>query len=581
MSKHCIDDVVKSGLAANSLLFFITKLAASLEKYMAFRFLAMLTIVFVPLITKTIVDQKVANQDLLGLCLLVGLNLFLLVLHVIFAVICVRQLSVGVPPIIQSLRKFIFSKIQRLEFGYLDSIQEGKILAKYAFDTQKIEMTLIPVLHDIVPSLSQAAILIIGIGFIDYRLALFTLMGIPVLVFVRKLFFEQVQKNNHQTRLAEAAMTGQVSEYISALRLIRGFGQEQEVIQSMEKTSSEYARSREGQIVSNQTMNIAFYTSYQTITILSIGLCAWFTLRDTLSFGSFIGFVGALPMILWPINIASMFSQQYLLGRESFISIKELLESNSLEKWKGTKRPKLTGHLSLENVSFRYDGADSLSINTVNLEILPQQHVAIVGQSGAGKSSLINLILGLYQTTDGQIKVDGCPQDQLDMRYFRRHCAIVMQENILISGTIRENLKFGSEDASDQAVERAARLAQADEFIVEFEDGYETMVGERGLTLSGGQRQRIAIARALLREPKILIFDEATSALDYESEAKIKLALQEISKNRTVITIAHRLSTIRDADVVVVLDQGKIVQQGTYDELRSQSGRFMKMIEAS
>jgi len=209
------------------------------------------------------------------------------------------------------------------------------------------------------------------------------------------------------------------------------------------------------------------------------------------------------------------------------------------------------------------------------------QHVAFVGPSGSGKSTLVNLILGLYAPQEGRITIDGVPQEDLDIRGLRRRCAIVMQDNLLLSGTIGENIRFGRPEADDRDVRRAAQEANALEFIDQLEDGLDTHVGERGVSLSGGQRQRIAIARALLRDPRILILDEATSALDYESEKLVQEALERLAQGRTTLTIAHRLSTVRKARMIVVLRNGTIVESGAYDDLAGrEDSLFREMLDA-
>ncbi|MCX6945345.1 MAG: ATP-binding cassette domain-containing protein, partial [Opitutales bacterium] len=214
------------------------------------------------------------------------------------------------------------------------------------------------------------------------------------------------------------------------------------------------------------------------------------------------------------------------------------------------------------------------------LTIRPGEHIAFVGPSGSGKSTLANLLLGLYAPTTGRILIDGVPQSEWDMRWIRRQLAVVMQDSILLSGSVGDNIRFAKPAATDAQIREAAKLANAEEFIARMPDGYLTPVGERGVALSGGQRQRIAIARSVLRNPPVLILDEATSALDYESERLIQEALDRLSQGRTVITIAHRLSTIRNADRIVVLRDGVIVEQGSYRELVQLGGAFSELIAA-
>ena len=277
------------------------------------------------------------------------------------------------------------------------------------------------------------------------------------------------------------------------------------------------------------------------------------------------------------------FSQQYFLGRESYSSIRELLHSGYVEAWRGQQKPSpLRGEIEFDRVSFRYNEEGPLVLDDISLRIKPEETIALVGASGSGKSTIVNLLLGLYQPTAGEIRVDGVPQPELAIRWFRRQCSIVMQDSLLLSGTVRENILFGRPDATEADMLAAAQHAEAAEFIGRLPQGYDTRVGERGVSLSGGQRQRIAIARALLRDPVVLILDEATSALDYESESKVQAALEYLCRNRTVITIAHRLSTVRNADRIIVLSAGKIAESGSYDELAAAAdGVFRQILAAS
>nr|MBP6508487.1 ATP-binding cassette domain-containing protein [Opitutaceae bacterium] len=250
--------------------------------------------------------------------------------------------------------------------------------------------------------------------------------------------------------------------------------------------------------------------------------------------------------------------------------------------WHGTRREaRIKGDIVYEHVSFYYPSApDKIVVRELNLSIKPGEHIAFVGPSGSGKSTLANLLLGLYAPSSGRILIDGVPQSEWNMRWIRRQLAVVMQDSILLSGSVYDNIRFAKADATTAEIHAAARQANAEEFILKMPEGYQTLVGERGVALSGGQRQRIAIARSILRNPPVLILDEATSALDYESERLIQEALDRLSEGRTVITIAHRLSTIKNADRIIVLRDGVIVEEGNFKELDAKKGVFAQLIAA-
>ena len=272
-------------------------------------------------------------------------------------------------------------------------------------------------------------------------------------------------------------------------------------------------------------------------------------------------------------------SDQYFIGQEAYRSIKELVDAEYVESWQGAHRPeKLRGRIEFDRVSFCYPGVDRAALRDFTLTVEPGEKVALVGASGAGKSTVANLILGLYKPDSGSIRLDGQAQEVLDMRWVRQNSAIVMQESLLLSGTVADNIRFARPGASDEEVHEAAKFANAESFIASMPEGFRSVIGERGVTLSGGQRQRLSIARAILRNPALLILDEPTSALDYRSEGLIQEALDALSEGRTVITIAHRLSTIRKADRIVVLHEGQPVEVGTFEELSARGEYFRHLL---
>jgi ABC-type multidrug transport system fused ATPase/permease subunit len=323
------------------------------------------------------------------------------------------------------------------------------------------------------------------------------------------------------------------------------------------------------------------YASTQFLSLLVIASGAWFVIQGSMTMGTLLAFMAGLPIIMMPVHLFASLGEQYFVGQESYRSIKELLDSTYVEDWHGTHRlPSLRGEIVFDRVSFAYPETSRMVLRDFSLRIAPGEHVALVGHSGAGKSTITCLILGLYRPEQGAVLIDGIPQSELDMRWFRKQCAVVLQENLLLSGTIADNIRFARPEASDEELRAAARLANAEEFILRMPDGYITKVGERGVMLSGGQRQRLSIARALLRNPRILILDEATSSLDYECERLVQKALERLAAGRTVITVAHRLSTIRNADRIVVIEEGRIVEQGSFDELRLNGGYFADLLAA-
>ncbi|MGF1451545.1 MAG: ABC transporter ATP-binding protein [Opitutales bacterium] len=557
---------------APDLLRFIHGQRDRFAGYTFWRLLSIAVVVPFPFITQQIIDHELPKNDLTGVLLWSGYAIVLLLFHIVTMSKAIPRIARASETLLVAMRARIFEKLQFLHFGFLDRTQAGRLLSKYAFDTMHIDGVLNGLASAIVPELARALLLILMLTLLNPLLLLFILVSVPIFVWTRWRYFRKLEHHNHLVRMAREKLTGRASEFISAIKLVRGFGQEREVTEQMEEASGNFAAEKRDQIMVNSRLGMMLWSASNGISILSVAFCGVFVLKDQMSLGTLVALVGSIPIILQPVNSISQFSLQYFLGRESYRSIKELVDSGYVEKWRGGSFPSaMQGRITFEGVNFSYDDGPDV-IQDFTLEIKPGEHVAFVGPSGSGKSTTVNLILGLYAPRTGRILVDGVPQDELDVRRLRRQCAIVMQDNLLLSGTISDNIRFGRPEASEAEVVNAAREANAEEFIERLEDGYETKVGERGVSLSGGQRQRIAIARALLRNPRILILDEATSALDYQSERLVQEALDRLCAGRTTITIAHRLSTVRAADTVVVMRDGRIVEKGPYGALANRKG---------
>ncbi len=570
------------GLHKKTLSGFIWSHKRSLRTYLFWRILSVLAITPFPILSQRIVDLAIPENDLAAVAYYTGLSLGLLVVHFVSMRIAVNNLSTQSQEIFRKLRGRIFHKLNFMHFGFLDSVQTGRLLSKYAFDTSNIEATVIQIVTGIIPELLRSVLLILALTYINVWLLLIVLISIPIFAFVRVYFFKQIELNNHEVRVARERMTGQANEFISAIKLVRGYGQEQEAKKQMGAVSDAYSDKRISQMQLNQSLGYILFTVVTSLSLFAVALCGGLVIEEKMSLGAMVALVGALPVCLAPVNMITQFSMQYLLGAESYKSIKELMDSAYVEQWQGTRvLEQMQGKVEFRNVSFAYDKEkEHRTIRNFSTTIQAGEHVAFVGPSGSGKSTMVSLMLGFYAPIEGEILVDGVSQSDLAIREFRQECAIVMQDNLLLSGTILDNIRFGRPSATEEAVREAARHASALDFIEDLPEGFQTKVGERGVSLSGGQRQRIAIARALLRNPKILILDEATSALDYESEKSVQAAIDYLAKGRTTITIAHRLSTIRSADRIIVLREGECISEGSWDELAEQEGAFKDLLDA-
>jgi len=532
-----------------------------------------------PWLFQVIVDVFVKDGNVRGILAAGVVFAGLMFLHYSLAVTGANELARQVSQIMLRLRTEIFFKLHLLNFAYLDRQKTGRLLSKYAFDTQNVEGVMFGILAQILPALLHSLIFMVIIVILQWQMALILFILLPLLTTFYGYFHRRLRHQNEQLRLAREALTGTASEMINALRLVRSLGEERQVTEHVEHDSFQLARSHLQMVDLNAMFTTWLYVIQQVAALVVIAGGALFVIHGTMTIGTLFAFVTALPIILQPAQIIASFNEQYLRGQASWRSIRELLDSTDIEGWRGTRQlDRLEGDIRFEHVTFGYPGMGERIMRDFNLHLRAGERVALVGPSGAGKSTVAQLVLGLYKWESGEVRVDGVPLAELDMRWFRRQCAVVLQESILLSGSILDNIRFARPNATLEQVREAARQANAEEFILQLPQGYDTPVGERGATLSGGQRQRISIARAILRDPRILILDEATSALDYESERLIQEALQRLTRGRTVICIAHRLSTVRDADRLVVLRQGVIVEQGSYAELLERNGFFAEML---
>jgi ABC-type multidrug transport system fused ATPase/permease subunit len=546
-----------------------------------FCFALLRTIVIAPFpwLFRIIIDVHLKAANVFGIISIGLVFIGLLAFHYVFAVEGMRRISGVVASMSTEFRSRIFNKLQFLNFGYLDQQKTGKLLSKYAFDTQKLEIALIQFLNQFFPQILYSFTILTLLIIIDWQLSLIILLMVPVYGFVHLHFFNRIKVSHNQARLAHEHLTGTANELISALRLVRSFGEERQAESQLDQSSFGLAQSRVRMHSLSAVFGTFVHVSTQTLSLVIIGGGAILVLHNNLTIGTLFAFLVALPIILMPVQMIGQMSEQYFVGQESYQSIKELLDSTYVEDWVGNvQHPNLRGDIRFEEVSMTYGDADKMVIRDFSLHIRAGEHIAFVGPSGSGKSTLASLVLGLYKPTKGHVYIDGVRQQDMDMRWFRQQVAVVMQESLLLSGSVIENIRFARHDASEEEVRAAVRMANAEDFILRLPEGYNTPLGERGVNLSGGQRQRISIARAILRNPRVLILDEATSALDYESEHQIQEALERLAHGRTVITIAHRLSTIKNADRIIMLREGVVVEQGSFQELIAREGFFTQLL---
>lgn len=471
------------------------------------------------------------------------------------------------------MRNAIFDKLQRLSFAYHDRAQTGQLITRVTSDVDLVRDF---VGGGLVQSVS-AVLLLVGavtfLVFLDGTLALLALLVIPATIAVLLLFVRHLGPMFKGFQMRLAALNTVLQENVAGARVVRAFTRE-----PFEKERFAHANAElldQGLEVRRVVAN-AFPLLFSIGTI-GVGFVTWAgairIIEGTLTVGQLVAFTSYLFLLLQPLFIIGFGAQGIARAGASAERLFEVLDAHEevTEKPDATVLEELTGRVTFEDVHFRYPGSDTETLQGVNLDIAPDTTVAIVGATGSGKSTLVNLVPRFYDVTEGRVLLDGVDVRDAALASLRGQIGFVMQDTVLFSGTVRENIAYGRPDASQDRIEAAAIRAQAHDFIVTLPNGYETRVGERGVKLSGGQRQRIAIARALLIDPRVLVMDDSTSAVDSRTEAAIRSRLDDLMSGRTAFIIAQRLSTARQADVVVVLDGGTVAAVGTHDELLESS----------
>ncbi len=533
-----------------------------------------------PLLTANIIDVVVEQKPIAELWWNALLLVLLLFQNMPMHILYVRQLSTALRNVETRLRSGLARQLQRLSIGYFTRASAGVLQNKVVRDVENIEQ-MVRTLADGGLSASSSlvgALVITALrapAFLPFFLVMVPVSALLVLVTRRSL-----AERNQQFRSEMERMAARVNEMTHLLPITRAHGLEQDELERVDNALSNVRKAGLELDMTNAVFGSLSWVTYNMFNILCLVFAAWvayyqivpITAGDVVMlsgyFASLTGSVMALVSLMPPIS----------KGIESIRSIGEILRAPDLEQNEG-KQPvtAVRGDFRFENVCFRYPDTDVSAISDFSLDVPAGQNIAFVGPSGAGKSTVLNLVIGFIRPTTGRILLDGRDMNELDLRTYRRFVSVVPQETILFEGTVRENITYGLNNVPDSVVESALRDANAWDFVQDMPDGLETHIGERGAKLSGGQKQRLAIARALIRNPRVLILDEATSALDTESEALIQQALARLMRGRTTFIVAHRLSTIRNADRIVVMKQGKIVEIGTHDELMRLNGAYASL----
>jgi ABC-type multidrug transport system fused ATPase/permease subunit len=476
------------------------------------------------------------------------------------------------------LRDELFRHLQRLSLGFYERNRAGVIISRLTNDVEALDQ----LVTDGVTSLVQNTLTLVGTAvilfFLDWRLALATMTVMPAMGLATAWFRKRSGRAYRAVRETLGAVTATLAEDIAGMRVLQSFTREQAARANFREVSDAYR-------VSNmQTVSLSglyfpfvdFLSSAATAVVLGYG--GWLAFHNEVSIGILVAFLGYLTNFFDPVQQLSQLYNTFLSAVAALDKITDLLdEEPEVEDAVGALAlDQIAGHVAFENVRFAY-GRGPEVLHGIDLEVRAGTTVALVGHTGAGKSTIAKLLARFYDPTGGRLTIDGTDLRDVAQISLRQQLGIVPQEGFLFAGTVAQNIAFGRPDASPEEIVGAARTVGADEFIDALEGGYETQLGERGSRLSLGQRQLVAFARALLADPRILILDEATSSVDIGTERKIERALRRLLHGRTAFIIAHRLSTIRDADLIVVLEHGQLVEQGTHDELLAARGLYTSL----
>lgn len=538
-----------------------------------------------PFITKVMIDDVFPNENY---------QLFINMVAILAGVYITRAVLIGFrvyliqwlgQKITRDLRSKVYAHIQKLSINYYNTNRTGKIMNRVTTDTGRLKNFLVNGLQMMLNHLFTVIIIGAILFSMDWQLALISLAPIPLIIVMTIIFASKIHRIFHRIWRRVGNMKAILGDTIPGIKVVKAFTKEHEEISkfdsSLNEIFDEQMRATRARSLFRPAMS--FSTAIGAVLIWSYGGYNVLMGTERLTLGVLVAFVSYMWRIYNPVLALARLSDQYenaVTSAERVFNILDI-EPESDEYTHSNLKPAkedVKGEIEFENVSFKYEGEDEEVLTDINFKGKPGQTIGLVGPTGAGKTTFVNLIPRFYDVTEGSIKLDGVDLRDYDLQWLRQQIGVVPQHPFLFYGTIAENIAYGIDGAGLEDIIKAAKLANAHDFIMDFPMGYDTHVGERGIGLSGGERQRVSIARAILKNAKIMILDEATSAVDTETENKIQMAIDRLIEGRTTFVIAHRLSTLKNADKLIVIEDGKIVEEGTHEELlKKDDGVFKKL----
>lgn len=479
-----------------------------------------------------------------------------------------------------NLRGSLVRKLQQLSISYHNAMQSGRLQSKIMRDVEQIETLSRQIFISV---LSIIMNIVVALGIVvskSLTVFFFFLITIPVAVIIMAAFKNKIKSHNRQFRKDMEEASVRVMEMVELIPVTRAHALEITETNRMKNQLENVAQSGLRLDIIQSYFSSISWVAFQVFQVLCLGFTGYLAAKGKITVGEVVMYQTYFSSIVAQVSNVITLLPTISKGLESVDSIGDILLSHDIED--NDKKPDIKnveGNISFQNVTFQYPGSEEPVLSNFSLDIRAGETIAFVGGSGAGKTTILNLVIGFIQAGSGKILIDGQDMSAINLKSFRKHIAVVPQNSILFTGTIRDNITYGSEDVSDALLNRVIEASNLKEFVDSLPDGVDSHITEHGSNLSGGQRQRISIARAFVRNPKVLILDEATSALDSISEKQIQSAVNNLVKDRTTLIVAHRLSTIKDADRIAVIGKGGLEELGTYEELMAKKGKFYELKE--